>query len=82
MKKKTPGQVEFVNSKPLPASLNLIDVVKKSPHPAAARLFVDWMVSTTGQKAVVDVTNHTSIRPDVTNDPAVWDEAKWPAGVG
>lgn len=82
LKKKTPGQVEFFNSNPLPSSLNLIDVVKKSPHPAAARLFVDWMVSTAGQKAVVDVTNHTSIRTDVTNDPAVWDETKWPAAWG
>lgn len=82
MKKKTPAQVEFVNDNPLPASLNLIDVVKKAPHAAAARLFVDWMVSKTGQAAVVSTTNHTSIRPDVTNDPAVWDEAKWPAAWG
>jgi iron(III) transport system substrate-binding protein len=51
--------------------------VKNSPHPAAARLFVDWMVSQEGQQAVVDITNHTSIRTDVKNDPAVWDPAKW-----
>jgi iron(III) transport system substrate-binding protein len=66
----------------LPASLTLIDVVKNAPHPAAARLFEDWMVSKAGQDAVVDVTNHTSIRPDVQNDPAVWDESKWPAAWG
>jgi iron(III) transport system substrate-binding protein len=77
LKKKTPSSVEFVNANPLPASLTLIDVVKNAPHQAAARLFVDWMVSKDGQQAVVDVTNHTSIRPDVTNDPAVWDESKW-----
>jgi iron(III) transport system substrate-binding protein len=82
LKKKTPAQLEFVNSNPLPASLNLIDVVKNAPHAAAARLFVDWMVSKTGQDAVVSTTNHTSIRPDVTNDPAVWDESKWPAAWG
>jgi iron(III) transport system substrate-binding protein len=79
LKKKTPGQVEFSNSNPLPSSLTLVDVVKNSPHPAAARLFEDWIVSKAGQQAVVDVTNHTSIRPDVQNDPAVWDETKWPA---
>jgi iron(III) transport system substrate-binding protein len=82
LKQKTPGQIEFVNSNPLPASLTLVDVVKNAPHPAAARVFEDWIVSKAGQQAVVDVTNHTSIRPDVTNDPAVWDETKWPAAWG
>jgi iron(III) transport system substrate-binding protein len=82
LKKKTPGQLEFSNSNPLPASLTLVDVVKKAPHPAAARVFEDWIVSKAGQQAVVDVTNHTSIRPDVTNDPAVWDVTKWPAAWG
>jgi iron(III) transport system substrate-binding protein len=77
LKEDTPKQVEFTNSNPLPASLNLIDVVKNAPHPAAARLFEDWCVSKAGQQAVVDVTNHTSIRDDVKNDPAVWDESKW-----
>jgi iron(III) transport system substrate-binding protein len=80
--KKNKGTLEFVNANPLPASLTLIDVVKNAPHPAAARLFEDWMVSKAGQDAVVDVTNHTSIRPDVKNDPAVWDESKWPAAWG
>jgi iron(III) transport system substrate-binding protein len=77
LKKKTPDQVEFVNTSPLPASLTLVDVAKNPPHPAAARLFEDWIVSQAGQQAVVDITNHTSIRPDVTNDPTVWDPAKW-----
>jgi iron(III) transport system substrate-binding protein len=77
LKKKNAKTVEFVNGTSLPSSLTLIDVVKNSPHPAAARLFEDWMVSKEGQQAVVDITNHTSIRTDVTNDPAVWDPAKW-----
>jgi iron(III) transport system substrate-binding protein len=77
LKKKTPTQVEFVNSNPLPSSLTLIDLVKNAPHPAAARLFEDWVVSKQGQTAVVSITNHTSIRIDVENDPAVWDEKEW-----
>lgn len=77
LKKKTPSQLEFVNSNPLPASLTLIDIAKNAPHPAAARLFEDWMVSKAGQQAVVDVTNHTSVRTDVTNDSKVWDPSKW-----
>ena len=77
LKEKTPDQVEFVNLNPLSSSLNLIDVVKNPPHPAAARLFVDWMVSQAGQQAVIDVTNHTSTRTDVKNDATVWNPDKW-----
>ena len=77
LEKKTPSEVDFLNTSPLPSSLNLIDVVLNAPHPAAARLFVNWMVSKAGQTAVVDQTNHTSLRSDVTNDPKVWDPAKW-----
>jgi iron(III) transport system substrate-binding protein len=77
MKKDTPKTMQFFNANPLPASLTLVDVVKNAPHPAAARVFEDWIVSKAGQQAVVDTTNHTSIRPDVKNDPAVWDPAKW-----
>jgi iron(III) transport system substrate-binding protein len=76
-KKKTPKQLEFVNDNPLPSSLNLVDLVKNAPHPAAARLFIDWIVSKAGQQAVVDVTNHTSLRTDVQNDRTVWDPNKW-----
>jgi iron(III) transport system substrate-binding protein len=82
LKKKTPDSVEFVNSNPLPASLTLVDVVRNAPHAAAARLFEDWLVSQAGQQAVVDITNHTSIRPDVKNDTKVWDESKWPPAWG
>ena len=77
LKKKNPTTVEFVNGASLPSSLTLIDVVKNAPHPAAARLFEDWMVSKEGQQAVVDITNHTSIRTDVENDSKVWDPSKW-----
>jgi iron(III) transport system substrate-binding protein len=77
MKKKTPAAVEFINSSPLPASLTLIDLVKNAPHPAAAALFEDWMVSQAGQAAVVSTTNHTSARSDEGNDTSVWDPSKW-----
>lgn len=75
--KKTPKSVAFINGQPLPASLTLIDLAKNAPHPAAARLFENWMVSQAGQAAVIDTTNHTSLRSDVTNDPKVWDPTKW-----
>ena len=78
LKKKTPAAVDFLNTSPLPSSLNLIDLVANAPHPAAARLFVDWMTSQAGQAEVVGQTNHTSLRSDVTNDAKVWDPTKWP----
>ncbi len=80
--RKTPSQVAFVNPSPLPSSLNLVDVIKNAPHPAAARLFTDWCVSKAGQQAIVDVTNHVSIRTDVKNDTAVWNPAQWQPAYG
>ena len=77
MSQDTPEQVAFTNTDPLMSSLNLVDVVAHAPHPAAARIFTDWIVSQDGQTEVVDQTNHTSIREDVKNDPQVWDESKW-----
>lgn len=76
-KADSPDTIDFFNSNPLPTSLNLIDVVKNAPHPNAAKLFVDWVISQQGQKAIEDLTTHTSLRSDVDNDPTVWDPNKW-----
>ena len=76
-KKKNPGEIDFANPDPLPSSLTLIDVVKNAPHPDAAKLFVDWMVSRAGQQEVIDQTNHTSLRSDVKNDTTVWNPSRW-----
>lgn len=77
-----PSKTAFFNSNPLPASLNLTDLAKNCPHPAAARLFDDWLVSKQGQTAIVKLTNHASIRSDVKNDQSVWDPAKWKPAYG
>jgi iron(III) transport system substrate-binding protein len=81
-KRKNPGQLEFVNPRPLPTSFTPIDVVRNAPHPSAAELFVDWMVSRPGQQAIVDTTNHTSLRTDVHNDATVWNPTEWPPAWG
>jgi iron(III) transport system substrate-binding protein len=80
--RKKGGSLQFVNTNPLPTSFTLIDIVKNAPHLSAAKLFTDWMVSQEGQQAIVDTTNHTSLRTDVKNDPTVWDPAKWPPAYG
>lgn len=76
-KRTTPSRMDFVNPNPLPVSLNLTDVAQNAPHPAGARLFDDWLVSKAGQQAIVDLSNDTSLRPDVTNDKTVWDPDTW-----
>jgi iron(III) transport system substrate-binding protein len=75
--KKNPGRIAFVNPDPLPTSFTPVDVAAHAPHPAAAALFINWIDSREGQQAVVDTTNHTSLRTDVHNDPTVWNPAKW-----
>jgi iron(III) transport system substrate-binding protein len=75
--KQDPSHLAFVNASQLPTSLNLADVAKNAPHPAAAKLFLDWLESEQGQQAVVTVTDQTSIRSDVKDNPLVWNPAKW-----
>ena len=77
LKEESPGRVDFVNPNPLPVSVNLTDIALNAPHPAAARLFDNWLVSREGQQAIVDISNDTSLRPDVKNDASVWDPARW-----
>lgn len=75
-KRKDPTAADFVNPNPLPVDVSEIAVVKNSPHPAGARLFMDWMVSKAGQEEVTKL-GMTSLRSDAKNDPSVWDPSKW-----
>ncbi|HEX3791693.1 MAG TPA: extracellular solute-binding protein [Pseudonocardiaceae bacterium] len=81
-KQKNPTSIDFVNPSPLPTSFTPIDVASNAPHPAAAALFTNWMVSQQGQQAIIDTTNHTSLRTDVKNDPTVWNPTEWPPAWG
>jgi iron(III) transport system substrate-binding protein len=80
--RKNPGKIAFVNPTPLPTSFTPIDVARNAPHPAAAALFVNWMTSQAGQQAIIDTTNHTSLRTDVKNDATVWNPQQWPPAWG
>jgi iron(III) transport system substrate-binding protein len=42
-----------------------IALAKSPPHPSAARIFIDWMLSRDGQKVVTDFTNREPVRADV-----------------
>ena len=53
----------------LPSGPEVVGVVKEAPHPNAARLFLDWYLSTEGQKSSVAHWYFHSPREDV--DPPV-----------
>ncbi|HEX3401048.1 MAG TPA: extracellular solute-binding protein [Acetobacteraceae bacterium] len=46
--------VQWIRMEPLLQSMSLISIVKGSPHPNAARLFVEFMLSDEGQKVMAD----------------------------
>ena len=43
---------------------------------------MDHDASVQGQQAVIDTTNHTSLRTDVHNDPTVWNPSVWKPAYG
>ena len=74
--KKGVGQ----NVKPVPSSqddsLKVVHLVNKAPHPNAARVYVNWILSEEGQRDIVKGTEGISMRKDVdppgkekTSDP-------------
>jgi iron(III) transport system substrate-binding protein len=73
-----PGKIVFFNGNPLPVEVVLVDLAKNAPHPAAAKIFDDWLESQEGQQTIADATNEVSLRSDVKNNPTVWNPSKWP----
>ena len=56
--------VAWVRMEPLVASANLISIVKGAPHPNAAKLFVEYVLSVEGQKEVAKAL-YLPAHPDV-----------------
>lgn len=75
--KATPDRVAFVNPNPLPSSPDVIELVRKAPHPAAAELFMTWLLSQKGQAAVHDISGRISLRDDVPHEGDAWNPSKW-----
>ena len=46
--------VQWIKMEPLLQSMSLVSIVKDGPHPNAARLFVEFMLSDEGQKVMAD----------------------------
>jgi len=56
------------------AGLGAVVAMKGSPHPNAARVFVNWLLSQEGQRSYAEAASVTSIRkdvPDFTNPSAL-----------
>lgn len=63
--------IDFLNPRPLLISLNPVGMVKNAPHPNAARVFIDWLLSKDGQ-TFMETFGEQSSRTDVPGNPRVW----------
>lgn len=63
--KKKGEPIEWVKSDPVYAYLQYLGVAAKAPHPNAARLFVDWLLSVEGQNEIANV-GRIPARPGIT----------------
>jgi iron(III) transport system substrate-binding protein len=77
LKKKTPEQMNFVNTDPLLNTVNPVALATKAPHPNAAKLLINWLESKNGQDAVISTGGKTSMVPGADNDSTTWDPSKW-----
>ena len=64
--------VAFADPNPLLVTLNPIGLAKNAPHPAAAKVFIDWLLSKDGQQFIALRCGKISSRSDVKNNPAIW----------
>ena len=64
MFKKAGAPLEWVPVEPVVAKLHPVAITAQAPHPNAAKLFADYLLSKEGQTTLRDLGNHPS-RPDV-----------------
>jgi iron(III) transport system substrate-binding protein len=66
--KRKGSPVEFLALDPVISAAGLIGINRLAPHPNAARLFVDFVLSREGQELIVK-TDRSSVRKDVGGNP-------------
>jgi iron(III) transport system substrate-binding protein len=69
-------RIEFLSPTPVPVGLELVAIFKNAPHPNAARVFVDWLLSERAQQFMAD-DGRTPTLLDVKGDLRVFN-AKMP----
>ena len=71
--KEAGKSIDYANPTPLFASLNPIGVAKNAPHPNAASVFIDWMLSRDGQQYLAQRGGgEISSCTDVKSNPKIW----------
>jgi iron(III) transport system substrate-binding protein len=66
--------IDFTNPSPLYVSLNPVGLAKNAPHPKAAHVFIDWLLSQEGQQFIAQRGGgEISSRTDVKNNRSIWD---------
>ncbi len=72
--KRAGKAVDYANTSPLFVSLNPIGLAKNAPHPSAAKVFIDWLLSRDGQQFIAERGGgEISSRSDVKNNSMIWD---------
>ncbi len=66
--KRKGSPVEMLALDPVVSAAGLVGINKVAPHPNAARLFVDFVLSKEGQELIVK-TDRSSVRKDVAGNP-------------
>ena len=66
--KRKGSPVEFLALDPVISAAGLIGINKQAPHPNAAKLFVDFVLSKEGQELIVK-SDRSSVRKDVVGNP-------------
>jgi iron(III) transport system substrate-binding protein len=66
--KRKGSPVEMLGLDPVVSAAGLVGINKLAPHPNAAKLFVDFVLSKEGQELIVK-TDRSSVRKDVAGNP-------------
>jgi len=72
-----PGE-RFKEGVPLGPSAGAVNLIDRAPHPNAARLYVNWLLSREGQLAWQQATRENSLRVDIPKDGLLPFEAPKP----
>jgi iron(III) transport system substrate-binding protein len=69
--KQQGAPIDFRILEPYGAEPNFVALLQRAPHPHAALLFIDWILSEEGQTRLADVTGRIPIRKGIKNKPWV-----------
>jgi iron(III) transport system substrate-binding protein len=69
--KQQGAPIDFRIFDPYGAEPNFVALIQRSPHPHAALLFIDWILSEEGQTRLADAAGRISIRKGIKHKPWV-----------